>query len=77
MRLFAAAFVHGTLLLQQQLRLPELNPAPLGAAVLLAGDTNLHGQERALFDLLITVKNVGPSTAIAIRPATVPGAGST
>jgi Holliday junction DNA helicase RuvA len=29
-------------------------------------------QERALFDLLITVKNVGPSTAIAILSAAAP-----
>jgi holliday junction DNA helicase RuvA len=29
-------------------------------------------QERALFDLLITVKNVGPSTAIAILSGAVP-----
>ncbi len=36
MRLFAAAFVLGTLLLQQQVRLPEIDSAPLGVAMLLA-----------------------------------------
>lgn len=32
----------------------------------------LEAQERALFDLLITVKNVGPSTAIAILSGSSP-----
>ena len=32
----------------------------------------LEQQERALFDLLITVKNVGPSTAIAILSGSTP-----
>ncbi len=32
----------------------------------------LEAQERALFDLLITVKNVGPSTAIAILTGSSP-----
>jgi len=32
----------------------------------------LDAQERALFDLLITVKNVGPSTAIAILSGSTP-----
>jgi Holliday junction DNA helicase RuvA len=32
----------------------------------------LDGEERALFDLLITVKNVGPSTAIAILSGSSP-----
>ncbi len=32
----------------------------------------LEPQERALFDLLITVKNVGPSTAIAILSGSSP-----
>ena len=32
----------------------------------------IDAQERALFDLLITVKNVGPSTAIAILSGSTP-----
>lgn len=40
------------------------------------GDISLYGfidqQERALFDLLITVKNVGPSTAIAMLSGSSP-----
>src|SRR6185369_4549628 len=32
----------------------------------------LEAQERGLFDLLITVKNVGPSTAIAILSGATP-----